>query len=556
MVLIWYVLLSLYTIAFNVQGVRQTLDLHGKASRLGENAAIAFREQAAVVGHVNLNTVRVYRVQAESGACQQVVKKVSDFAKEELASLTQGRSIDVSVDESFLNASLKAGPQTLLAAFSVLDQSDLRDTMLTGEVWTLDDQDMLIACETGKSIRLEEENRTDHGKELTQGDMLMPLDMSSFLQTKALIAEGARWGSETWPHAEIHYCFHPKLDERAKAAFVAAINHTAAQVPCLSFSNVGYNEEAGPWKSACVVVPSILVQDIDPWKCWSYVGFQPYFLSGNSQPLNLGYPCWTMAIAAHELGHTLGMVHEMSRMDRDNYITVHWDNIQNSGRNNFRKLIHGMQDDVYDPLSLMQYAPNAFAKDTTKPTISGVNPKMDRVFGQRQGWSEQDVMELFGKYCHYGNYEHLSAHPFVQQRALLTKLVGDYKLEPLFSQLVKPPQYDGTSSWNVRFDEDASTCSMIFSSREQSLFQHLLSWLQPVDSCKIRNACSKKVLISCPGAGIQHIIPQQCVDIQHNPFPEKFWKPFDLGTCGVFYIENDVFPAQARPRPDFDAGGI
>ena len=86
----------------------------------------------------------------------------------------------------------------------------------------------------------------------------------------------------------------------------------------------------------------------------------------------------------HELGHVLGLHHEHQRHDRDDFITIHWDNIQQEGRSQFAKNfklfyiqvgsvnvpIGNRTDGTYDYLSIMHYFPDAFAIDDTQPTIT------------------------------------------------------------------------------------------------------------------------------------------------------------------------------------------
>lgn len=86
----------------------------------------------------------------------------------------------------------------------------------------------------------------------------------------------------------------------------------------------------------------------------------------------------------HELGHVLGLHHEHQRYDRDDYVTIHWDNIQQEGRSQFAKNfklfyiqvgsvnvpIGNRTDGTYDYLSIMHYFPDAFAIDDTQPTIT------------------------------------------------------------------------------------------------------------------------------------------------------------------------------------------
>lgn len=42
--------------------------------------------------------------------------------------------------------------------------------------------------------------------------------------------------------------------------------------------------------------------------------------------------CFTHAIIVHELLHVIGLWHEQMRYDRDNHITIHWENVHEGGR--------------------------------------------------------------------------------------------------------------------------------------------------------------------------------------------------------------------------------
>ena len=58
--------------------------------------------------------------------------------------------------------------------------------------------------------------------------------------------------------------------------------------------------------------------------CSSYVG-----RVGGKQKVNLEAPgCVKAGTVSHELIHALGFRHEHSRTDRDDFITVQWDNIK------------------------------------------------------------------------------------------------------------------------------------------------------------------------------------------------------------------------------------
>ncbi|MGM9795169.1 MAG: M12 family metallopeptidase [Candidatus Aphodosoma sp.] len=73
----------------------------------------------------------------------------------------------------------------------------------------------------------------------------------------------------------------------------------------------------------------------------------------------------------HELGHTLGPVHEQCRPDRDNSVTIHYENIMDGYKSNFHKYLKSSVT-VYgdfDFESIMMYPTNAFSKNG-QPTIT------------------------------------------------------------------------------------------------------------------------------------------------------------------------------------------
>ncbi|CAF1360704.1 unnamed protein product [Rotaria sordida] len=57
--------------------------------------------------------------------------------------------------------------------------------------------------------------------------------------------------------------------------------------------------------------------------CWAHLGYY----SGSESLVSLGPGCVYLDIITHELMHTLGFHHEHQRPDRDQYIQINWENI-------------------------------------------------------------------------------------------------------------------------------------------------------------------------------------------------------------------------------------
>ncbi|CAK9827888.1 Zinc metalloproteinase nas-14 [Anthophora retusa] len=102
--------------------------------------------------------------------------------------------------------------------------------------------------------------------------------------------------------------------------------------------------------------------------CWSYVGKLK-----DGQVVNLQNPgCLGHGTIAHELLHALGFYHQQSAADRDDWVTINWENIQPGKEHNFNKYDRNTVTDFgysYDYSSVMHYGLYAFSKNS-KPTIT------------------------------------------------------------------------------------------------------------------------------------------------------------------------------------------
>jgi hypothetical protein len=101
--------------------------------------------------------------------------------------------------------------------------------------------------------------------------------------------------------------------------------------------------------------------------CWSYIG-----AIGGTQTINLGSGCEYKGIVVHEILHSMGMVHEQVRKDRDSYVRIDWNEIESGKESNFKKNNESISLCGFDFDSIMLYSSYSFARGGL-PTITKRN---------------------------------------------------------------------------------------------------------------------------------------------------------------------------------------
>uniref|UniRef100_T1H2Y9 Metalloendopeptidase n=1 Tax=Megaselia scalaris TaxID=36166 RepID=T1H2Y9_MEGSC len=148
-----------------------------------------------------------------------------------------------------------------------------------------------------------------------------------------------------WPKAVVFYKFATSIPQNHRSLIINSLKEIEKST-CIRFQQ-GVNSK-NDYISVTTDAPG----------CFSNVGYL-----GKSQRLNLGYGCMIKRAIVHEFLHALGFFHQQSSADRDNFINIHWENIQKGTEYNFDKYSSAKITNFgtrYDYGSIMHYGPLAF----------------------------------------------------------------------------------------------------------------------------------------------------------------------------------------------------
>lgn len=199
---------------------------------------------------------------------------------------------------------------------------------------------------------------------LTEGDVFVPATRS------ANICTDCRWPKSSGL-VQVPYTLSDSFSSSDKVTIEKAIEEFHLRT-CVRF------------------VPRILqtsyVSIVKGEGCFSEVG-----RTGSPQTLSLGAGCINNGIIQHELLHALGFWHEQNRSDRDIYVEIHSDNIEDGRQLNFNKRETDNLNVPYEYSSVMHYGSRDFSKngrETITPIISTA------AIGQRVGMTENDILKV------------------------------------------------------------------------------------------------------------------------------------------------------------------